>query len=197
MKITAKMVKELRDKTNAGLMDCKEALKEANGDTDKAVKILRENGVVKAAKKATREAKEGIIYSYIHPGSKIGVLLELNCETDFVAKNEKFQKLAKNISMHITATNPLAITTEDIDQKIIDEEKEIYKKQALKSGKPEKIIDKIVEGRLQKFFKENCLLKQPLIMNEEKTVEQILTEVVVEFGENISIGRFSRFQIKK
>ncbi|MBC8312739.1 MAG: translation elongation factor Ts [Candidatus Cloacimonetes bacterium] len=197
MEITAKMVKELRDKTNVGLMDCKKALKEAKGDIDKAIKILRESGVVKAAKKASREAKEGIIYSYIHSGAKIGVLLELNCETDFVAKNEKFQKIAKNISMHIAATNPISITTEDVDKKIIDEEKEIYKKQAIKSGKPEKIIDKIVEGKLKKYFKENCLLKQSLIMDEEKTVEQFLTETIVEFGENITIGRFSRFQIKK
>ena len=197
MEITAKMVKELRDKTKVGLMDCKKALNEANGDINEAIKILRKKGIAKAAEKSTRKAKEGIIYSYIHPGSKIGVLLELSCETDFVARTEKFIELAKKIAMHITATNPLSISQEDIDQKVIEEEKEIYTAQALNSGKPEKIVDKIVEGKLKKFYKENCLLNQALVMDENITIQQLLTESIVEFGENISISRFARFQIGK
>jgi len=195
MEISAKMVKELRDKTNVGFMDCKKALTEANGNIKEAVKILRKKGIAKAAEKSSRETKEGIIYSYIHPGSKIGVLLELNCETDFVARTDKFKELAKKIAMHIAATNPMAIAKEGIDQKTIDEEKEIYKAQALNSGKPEKIVDKIIEGRLKKFYNENCLLNQPLVMDENKTIQQLLTESVVEFGENISISKFARFQI--
>jgi len=195
MEISAKMVKELRDKTNVGFMDCKKALTEANGNIKEAVKILRKKGIAKAAEKSSREAKEGIIYSYIHPGSKIGVLLELNCETDFVARTDKFKELAKKIAMHIAATNPMAIAKEGIDQKTIDEEKEIYKAQALNSGKPEKIVDKIIEGRLKKFYNENCLLNQPLVMDENKTIQQLLTESIVEFGENISISKFARFQI--
>ncbi|MCK4358872.1 MAG: translation elongation factor Ts [Candidatus Cloacimonetes bacterium] len=197
MEITAKMVKELRDKTKVGLMDCKKALNEAKGDIDEAIKILRKKGIAKAAEKSTRKAKEGIIYSYIHPGSKIGVLLELSCETDFVARNEKFKKLTKKIAMHIAATNPLSISQEDINQKVIEEEKEIYTAQAINSGKPEKIIDRIVEGRLKKFYKENCLLNQALVMDENITIQQLLTESIVEFGENISISRFARFQIGK
>ncbi len=195
MEISAKKVKELRDKTNVGFMDCKKALTEANGNIKEAVKILRKKGIAKAAGKSSREAKEGIIYSYVHPGSKIGVLLELNCETDFVARTDKFKELAKKIAMHIAATNPMAIAKEGIDQKIIDEEKEIYKAQALNSGKPEKIVDKVIEGRLKKFYKENCLLNQPLVMDENKTIQQFLTESIVEFGENIFIGKFARFQI--
>lgn len=197
MEITAKMVKELRDKTKVGLMDCKKALNDANGDIDEAIKILRKKGIAKAAEKSTRKAKEGIIYSYIHPGSKIGVLLELSCETDFVARTEKFNELAKKIAMHIAATNPLSISQEGIDQKVIEEEKEIYTAQALNSGKPEKIIDRIVEGKLKKFYKENCLLNQALVMDEKITIQQLLTESVVEFGENISISRFARFRIGK
>ncbi len=197
MEISAKKVKELRDKTNVGFMDCKKALNEANGNIKEAVKILRKKGIAKAAEKSSREAKEGIIYSYIHPGSKIGVLLELNCETDFVARTDKFKELAKKIAMHIAATNPMAITKEGIDQKIIDEEKEIYKAQALNSGKPEKIVNKIIEGRLKKFYMENCLLNQPLVMDENKTIQQFLTESIVEFGENIFINKFARFQIGK
>lgn len=197
MEISAKKVKELRDKTNVGFMDCKKALNEANGNIKEAVKILRKKGIAKAAEKSSREAKEGIIYSYIHPGSKIGVLLELNCETDFVARTDKFKELAKKIAMHIAATNPMAIAKEGIDQKIIDEEKEIYKAQALNSGKPEKIVNKIIEGRLKKFYMENCLLNQPLVMDENKTIQQFLTESIVEFGENIFISKFARFQIGK
>ena len=197
MEISAKMVKELRDKTNVGLMDCKKALNEANGDIKEAIKILRKKGIAKAAEKSTRKAKEGLICSYIHPGSKIGVLLELSCETDFVARTEKFQELAKKIAMHIAATNPMGISPEDIEQKVIDEEREIYKAQALNSGKPEKIVDKIIEGRLKKFYTENCLLNQALVMDENITIQQLLTESITEFGENISISRFARFQIGK
>ncbi len=195
MKITAKDVKKLRDKTNVGLMDCKKALKEADGNLEKAVEILRKKGYAKAEKKSEREVSEGIVYSYIHPGEKLGVLLELACETDFVARNEQFVELAKKIAMHIAATDPLAISKDGIDEKIVEKEKEIYKAQALEAGKPEKIVDKIVKGRINKFFKQNCLLNQPLVMDEDFTVEQIIKDAVMSFGENIKISRFSRYEI--
>jgi elongation factor Ts len=195
MEINAKQVKELRDRTNVGLMECKKALQEASGNIDEAIKILRKKGIAKATKKAEREAKEGVITAYIHPGNKIGVLVELNCETDFVARTEKFQDFAKKIAMHIAATNPIAISPEDVDPKIIEQEKEIYKEQALAQGKPEKVIEKIVEGKIQKYFGENCLLNQPFVMDEEKTIKDLLVDTITEFGENVSIRRFSRFQI--
>lgn len=195
MEINAKQVKELRDRTNVGLMECKKALQEASGNIDEAIKILRKKGIAKATKKAEREAKEGVITAYIHPGNKIGVLVELNCETDFVARTEKFQDFAKKIAMHIAATNPIAISPEDVDSKIIEQEKEIYKEQALSQGKPEKVIEKIVEGKIQKYFEENCLLNQPFVMDEEKTIKDLLVDTITEFGENVSIRRFSRFQI--
>ncbi|MBC8526833.1 MAG: translation elongation factor Ts [Candidatus Cloacimonetes bacterium] len=197
MEISAKVVKELRDKTNVGFMECKKALKEAKGDIKEAVKILRKKGIAKAYEKSKRDAKDGIIYSYIHPGAKIGVLLELNCETDFVARTDGFIGLAKKISMQIAAANPIAISSDNIDQKIIDDEKEIFREQALNQKKPEKIIDKIVEGRMKKFYKENCLLEQPFIMDENITVQQLISDAVLEFGEKVSIGRFSRYQIGK
>jgi len=195
MEITVKDIKKLRDKTNVGLMDCKKALKEANGDMDEAVQILRKKGIAKAEKKAEREASEGLIYAYIHPGSKLGVLLELSCETDFVARNEKFEELAKKIAMHIAAADPLALQEEDLDSKLVENEKEIYKEQAEAAGKPEKIIDKIVEGRMNKFFEENCLLKQALVMNEDITIEQLINDAVLSFGENIYINRYTRYKI--
>ncbi|MEA2104514.1 MAG: translation elongation factor Ts [Candidatus Cloacimonadota bacterium] len=195
MKITAKDVKELRDKTNVGLMDCKKALQETDGDIAKAVDLLRKRGIAKAEKKALRDAADGIIYSYIHAGAKLGVLLELSCETDFVARNEKFVEMAKKIAMHIAATDPIGITHTDVDPALIEKEKEIYRAQGLNSGKPDNIVEKIVEGRLKKFFKENCLLDQPLIMDEDITIDQLLKDAINTFGENIKINRFSRYEI--
>lgn len=195
MEISAKQVKELRDRTNVGLMECKKALQEANGNIDEAIKLLRKKGIAKAAKKAEKEAREGAITAYIHPGNKIGVLVELNCETDFVARNEKFQDLAKKIAMHIAATNPIALSPEDVNPKIVEQEKEIFTEQALSQGKPEKVVEKIVQGKMKKYFEENCLLNQPFVMDEEKTINDLLAEAITEFGENVAISRFARFQI--
>ena len=168
MSISAKTVMELRAKTGAGMMDCKKALLETNGDTEAAVKYLREKGISKAAKKAERVTKEGRIYSYIHGNGKIGVLVEINCETDFVARNEKFETLCKDIAMHIAATNPLAVSENDLDEKVIEAEREIYRNKALNDGKPEKIVDKIVEGQINKFKKQNCLLDQEFVKDPDK-----------------------------
>jgi elongation factor Ts len=193
--ITAAMVKQLRDKTGAGMMDCKKALQEAEGDFDKAVEILRKRGIAKAAKRADREANEGVVAAYIHPGSKLGVLVEVNCETDFVANTDDFKEFAKNIAMHIAASNPLAVKREDLDQETLDKEKEIYREQALAQGKPEHIVDKIVEGRLEKYYSEVCLLEQPYVKDPDKTIKDLLTEVIAKVGENITIKRFARFRI--
>ncbi len=193
--ITAAMVKELRDKTGAGMMDCKKALQEAGGDFDKAVELLRKKGIAKAAKRAEREANEGVVTAYIHPGSKLGVLVEVNCETDFVAKTDDFQEFAKNIAMHIAASSPLAVKREDLDQEVIEKEKQLYREQALESGKPEHIVDKIVEGRLEKYFSEVCLLEQPYVKDPDKTIKDLLTETIARVGENITIKRFARFRI--
>ncbi len=193
--ITAAMVKELREKTGAGMMDCKKALQEAEGDFEKAVELLRKKGIAKAAKRAEREANEGVVTAYIHPGSKLGALVEVNCETDFVAKTDDFQEFAKNIAMHIAASNPLAVSREDLDQTLLEKEKEIYREQALASGKPEHIVDKIVEGRLEKYFSEVCLLEQPYVKDPDKTIKELLTETIAKVGENINIKRFARFRI--
>ncbi|APF17834.1 translation elongation factor Ts [Caldithrix abyssi] len=193
--ITAAMVKELRDKTGAGMMDCKKALQEAEGDFEKAVELLRKKGIAKAAKRAEREANEGVVTAYIHPGSKLGVLVEVNCETDFVAKTDDFQAFAKNIAMHIAASNPLAISREELDQETLEKEKQLYREQALESGKPENIVDRIVEGRMEKYFSEVCLLEQPYVKDPDKTVKDLLTETIAKVGENINIKRFARFRI--
>ncbi len=193
--ISAAMVKQLRDKTGAGMMDCKKALQEADGDFDKAIEILRKKGIAKAAKRADREAKEGVVTAYIHPGNKLGVLVEVNCETDFVANTDDFQAFAKNIAMHIAASNPLAIRREDLDQEALNKEKEIYREQALASGKPEHIVDKIVEGRIEKYYSEVCLLEQPYVKDPDKTVQDLVTETIAKVGENITIKRFARFRI--
>ncbi len=193
--ITAAMVKQLRDKTGAGMMDCKKALQEAEGDFDKAAEILRKKGIAKAAKRADREANEGVVTAYIHPGSKLGVLVEVNCETDFVANTDDFQSFAKNIAMHIAASNPLAIRREDLDQEVLNKEKEIYREQALAQGKPEHIVDKIVEGRLEKYYSEVCLLEQPYVKDPDKTIKDLVTETIAKVGENITIKRFARFRI--
>lgn len=193
--ISAAMVKELRDKTGAGIMDCKAALTENEGNIDAAIDFLRKKGIATAKKRAGRAASEGTIQSYIHMGGKIGVMVEVNCETDFVAKNEDFQAFAKNIAMHIAATNPVGITPEDVPEDIVQKEKDIYRAQALETGKPENILDKIAEGKLQKFFKENCLLQQPYVRDPEMTVEDLLNETIGKIGENITISRFARYQI--
>ena len=193
--ISATMVKQLREKTGAGMMDCKNALSECDGDMDQAVDFLRKKGLATAQKRAGRAMTEGIIQSYIHLGGKLGVLVEVNCETDFVARNEDFQEFAKNISMHIAASNPLGIQAEDVPQDIINKEKEIYRAQALEMGKPENVVDKIVEGKLKKFFTDNCLLKQPYVKDPDITISDLLTELIGKIGENITIKRFVRYQI--
>jgi len=195
MAITAGMVKDLREKTGAGMMDCKKALGECDGDVLKAIDFLRKKGLAAAAKRAGRSMSEGIVQTYIHLGGKIGVLVEINCETDFVAKNKEFIEFSKNIAMHIAASNPLGLKSEDIPEEIIEKEKEIYTAQVLEQGKPEKIIDKIVEGKLNKFFKENCLLEQPYVREPSVTIGDLVTETIAKMGENISIKRFARFQI--
>lgn len=193
--ISAKMVMQLREKTGAGIMDCKGALTECNGDMDKAIDFLRKKGLATAAKRSGRAMTEGIVESYIHTDSKLGVLVEVNCETDFVAKNDDFKAFAKNIAMHIAATNPVGIRPEDVSEEIINKEKEIYRGQVLEMGKPEKIADKIVEGKLKKYFKENCLMDQDYVRNPEMTIADLLNEMIAKIGENISIKRFVRFKI--
>ena len=176
-------------------MDCKEALSECNGDISKAVDFLRKKGLATAAKRAGKATTEGIVESYIHMDSKLGVLVEINCETDFVAKNDDFKEFAKNIAMHITATNPVGIWQEDVPKETIDKEKEIYRAQVLEMGKPEKIVDKIVEGKLKKYFKDNCLMNQAYVRDPNITIEDLLNEMVAKIGENITIKRFARFKI--
>ena len=193
--ISAATVKQLRDKTGAGIMDCKEALSECNGDISKAVDFLRKKGLATAAKRAGKATTEGIIESYVHMDNKLGVLVEINCETDFVAKNEDFKEFAKNIAMHITATNPVSIRPEDVPKETIDKEKEIYRAQVLDMGKPEQIADKIVDGKMKKFFKENCLMNQDYVRDSNITIEDLLNEMVAKIGENITIKRFARFKI--
>ena len=193
--ISAEMVKQLREKTGAGIMDCKQALSECDIDIDKAVDFLRKKGLATAAKRAGRAMTEGMIQSYIHMGGKLGVMVEIGCETDFVAKNEDFQEFAKNIAMHIAATNPLGIKAEDVPEEVITKEKEIYRAQALEMGKPENMIDRITEGKLNKFIKENCLLNQAYVRDPETSIADLLNELIAKIGENITIKRFARFQI--
>ena len=195
MGIDAKLVKDLRDKTGAGMMDCKKALVDSEGDINKAIDNLRKSGIAKAEKKGTRETREGLIYSYIHAGGRLGVLLELNCETDFVAKTDGFIELAHNLAMQIAATNPIGLDKESINESIISREREIYTDQAKSEGKPDNIIEKMVEGRLSKFFQESCLLEQTYIKDSDKKVTDIFTETIASLGENISINRFVRFAI--
>ena len=195
MSIDAKIVKTLRDRTGAGMMDCKKALVETNGDLESAVDYLRKTGIAKAEKKGQRSTKEGLIFSYIHQGGKLGVLLELNCETDFVAKTEGFTDLAHNLSMQIAATNPASISRDDMDPSILEREKSIFTDQAKESGKPENIINKMVEGRIEKFYAESCLLEQHYIKDSERKVSDLLTEAVSTLGENIVINRFVRYAI--
>ncbi|GAB2722124.1 translation elongation factor Ts [Paenibacillus thermoaerophilus] len=193
--ITAAMVKELRETTGAGMLDCKKALEEAAGDLNKAKDILREKGLAAAAKKAGRIATEGVVESYIHAGGRIGVLVEINCETDFVAKTEQFKEFARNIAMQIAAANPRYVRREDVPQEDLDHEREVLRNQALNEGKPEKIVEKMVEGRLNKFYEEYCLLEQPFIKNPDQTISQLLNEKISQIGENISIRRFVRYEL--
>lgn len=193
--ISASLVKELRDRTSAGMMDCKHALTECDGHIEKAVDYLREKGLAKAAKKAERKAAEGMIFSYIHNNAKLGVLLELNCETDFVARTSEFQTLGKEISMHIAAANPSYISAEDVPAEEIEREKEVIKGQAREEGKPEAMLDRIVEGRINKYYEENCLLEQKYIRDPDKKIKELIINEIAKIGENIVVGRFSRFSI--
>ena len=193
--ISATVVKELREISGAGMMDCKNALKEASGDIKEAMDLLRKSGIAKAQKKSGRTAKEGMVYSYIHPGSKLGVLIEINCETDFVANTDDFIKLNKDLAMHVAASAPLAVQREDISNEVLDREKAIYVDQAKQSGKPENIIEKMVEGRINKFFQENVLLEQSFVKDPDKTVKDIITDTIAKLGENIIVSRFVRYQL--
>lgn len=193
--ISAAIVKQLREKTGVGIMDCKEALTNCEGDIDKAVDFLRKKGLATAQKRAGRTMSEGLIQSYIHMGGKLGVLVEINCETDFVAKNDDFKEFSKNIAMHIAASNPVGIASDDVPEDIINKEKEIYRAQVLEMGKPENVADKIVEGKLNKFYKDNCLLNQAYVRNPDVSISDLLNDMIAKMGENITIKRFVRFQI--
>ena len=195
MHIDAKIVKALREKTGAGMMDCKKALQEAEGNEEKAIDILREKGLSAAAKRSGRVANQGIIDSYIHLGGRIGVIVEVNCETDFVARNEEFREFVRNICLQVAATNPGYLKREEVPEIILDKERQIITAQALNEGKPEKVIEKIVEGRLDKYFRENCLLDQNFVKDEDVTIGVLLTNLIAKIGENIVIRRFSRFEI--
>ena len=195
MKISMDLIRELRNKTGAGVMDCKQALVEAGGDIQRAQDILREKGSVGAIKRSARDTREGLVSSYVHSGSKLGVLLEVNCETDFVARTSEFSQLAKELTMQIAAMDPLWIKPEDVPKEVIEKEKEIYKKQAQELGKPEKVVEKIVQGRLQKYFTQVCLLEQPYIKDPKLKVKDLLAESVAKLGENIRVGRFTRFKV--
>ena len=195
MEITAAMVKELRDKTSAGMMDCKKALAETACDMEKAIDYLRKKGLAKAAKRSAREATEGMVHAYIHGGGRIGVLLEVNCETDFAGKSDDFVEFVKNVAMHIAAANPLAITPEEIPQEILDREKAIYMDQARESGKPENILEKMVEGKMRKFYEETALLHQAYVKDPSKSIQDYLNELVAKIGEKIMIRRFIRYQL--
>ncbi|CAH8710194.1 translation elongation factor Ts [Paenibacillus thiaminolyticus] len=195
MAVSAGAVKELREKTGAGMLDCKKALEEANGDLEKAAELLREKGLAAAAKKAGRVATEGVVESYIHAGGRIGVLVEINCETDFVAKTDQFKDFARDIAMQIAAASPKFVRREEVPQEEIEKEKEILKAQALNEGKPEKIVEKMVEGRISKYFEEFCLMEQSFIKDPDKTIETLLNEKIAAIGENISIRRFVRYEL--
>ena len=193
--ITAKAVKELREKTGLGMMDCKKALQETGGDMEKAVDFLRKQGLAAVEKRAGRQASEGVVNAYIHPGSRLGVLVEINCETDFVARTDDFQQFAKDVAMHIAASRPLAVDREGIPAETIDREREIYLEQAKNEGKPEHIAEKIVQGRMEKYFQDFCLMEQAFVKNPDQTVQDLLTEITAKIGEKISIRRFACFRL--
>jgi elongation factor Ts len=195
VEVTAGLVKELRERTGAGMMDCKKALVDCSGDIEKAIDELRTKGLAKAAKKAGRIASEGVVVSYIHGKGRIGVIVEVNCETDFVGNTDEFRQLAYDIAMQVAASNPVYVCREEVPAEITEKEKEILAAQALAEGKPEKVIAKMVEGRIEKFYKENCLLEQPYIKDPDKTVQQLIHESVAKIGENISVRRFARYEV--
>jgi elongation factor Ts len=195
LEITTSMIKELREATGAGVLDCKKALETSGGDLEKATTYLREKGLAAAAKKADRAAEEGLIEAYVHAGGRVGALIELNCETDFVARTEGFKELAHDLTMQVVATKPLYLTPEDIPPDVLEEEKNKYRTQAKDMGKPEQIIERIVEGKLQKYYQEVCLVRQPFIKDDELTVQDVLTEAIAKTGENIVVQRFVRFEL--
>lgn len=195
MEISSSLVKDLRARTGAGMMDCKKALEQSAGDVDKAIEFLRIHGLSKAAKKAGRDASEGLVVSYIHPGNRVGVLLEVNCETDFVARTDEFQALVKNIAMHIAAAAPLGVTRDDIPSDLLAKEKELFRAQALEEGKPAAVVDKIVQGRIDKFYAEAALLDQVYVKDNDKKVADLVNEAIAKLGENIKVARFARFQL--
>lgn len=195
MQITAQMVKELREKTGAPMMDCKQALKETGGDTESAIDFLRQKGIASASKKAGRTASEGLIGSYIHAGGKIGVLLEVNCETDFVARTDDFKAMVKDIAMHIAAADPRYVRREEVTEEMLEREREIFRQQALETGKPENVVDRIAEGKMEKFYSEAVLLEQPFVKDPDQSVEDLVGAMVGKLGENIQVRRFSRFSL--
>lgn len=195
MEISASIVKELRDRTGAGMMDCKKALTEANGDMDRAITVLREKGIAKAASKEGRKTAEGVVASYVHAGDKLGVMVEINCETDFVARTDQFRTFSRDVAMHIAATNPQCVSRDQMNPELLAKEKDIFKQQAAKEGKPEKVLEKIVEGRIEKFYAETVLLEQPFVKDNDKTVEELVKELISTLGENIQIKRFARFRL--
>ncbi len=195
MPITAQQVQELRSKTGAGIMDCKRALEEAGGDVEKAVTVLRKQGIARADARLSRATTDGVVASYIHAGGKIGVLVEVNCETDFVARTGEFQELARNLAMHIAAEHPRFLRQEDVPDDVIEKEKEVYRALAIKEGRPEKVLDRIVEGRLKKFYSEACLVDQPYVRDDQKTVGDLTKEAIAQLGENIVVRRFVRYQL--
>ena len=193
MAISAKDVQELRVKTNVGMMDCKRALEEAEGDMEKAIEILRTRGIAKAEDRMGRSAKEGLISSYIHTGSKLGVMIEVNSETDFVARTDEFQDFTRDLAMHIAASAPIAVSREDLDQVVLERERKIYREQALEEGKPENVVDRIVDGKIEKYYQEVCLMEQPYVKDPDKMVKDLHNELVAKCGENVTIRRFVRF----
>lgn len=195
MQIDARAVKALRDKTGAGMMDCKKALQEAGGSEEKAVTILREKGLAAAARRAGRIAAQGVVDSYIHLGGKVGVLVEVNCETDFVARNEEFCTFVRDICLQVAAANPLYLNREDVPESVLEEEREILRVQAVNEGKPENVVERIVEGRIEKYYRENCLLEQPFIRDQDITINDLLASLIAKIGENLVIRRFSRFAV--
>ncbi len=195
MEITAEMIKELRAATGAGVLDCRNALQQTGGDFNKAVELLREKGLATAARKATREAREGVIGSYVHTGAKVAALIELNCETDFVARTPEFQQLAKDLAMQVVAARPQYIRPEDVPLEVIEREKQLYRSQLADSGKPEPVIERIIEGKLEKFYEEVCLLRQPFIRDEGMTVQDLIAQSIAKLGENIVVRRFVRYEL--
>lgn len=195
MQIPAQLVKELRERTNAGFSDCRAALVEAAGDIEKAIAVLRKKGQAAAAKKATREATEGLVGSYIHAGGKIGVMVEINCESDFVARTEAFQQLCHDVAMHVAALDPRYVRREEVTTEMLDKEREIYRAQALATGKPEAVVEKIVTGKMEKFYEENCLYEQHYIKDEAQTIGEMVNSAIAKLGENIAIRRFVRFKV--